>query len=175
MMTLWMMFISMAFSAAPVDGTYVHSCYSVEDDVLATQVSVSHGDWSILHTAFEDEACAKPYLIFELKYRAVVDSTNLDLQTQEVSYVSLSDVVSRALNEVGYCGFTDWVTNEKKIVTGLLCDSYQASAAGDVLYSIFKIDDGKSLFLGTPSASENGRTPGKRYRELESSPYIRAE
>lgn len=175
-------FIAQAVATSPspatLDGNYHRPCYVVETDTLTTDLSIQNDQWKIQHTAYEDENCTKPYLIYEVVYKfKSANNHDLDLTTQEASYTLLSDEVSRALNMTHYCGFTDWTAKVKKVVTGKLCDDFQAPQRGDALYSIFTLNSKESapaeIFLGTPSDTRSGKTPETRYDQVEALPLIK--
>jgi len=65
MIGLFLFLSQISFATPFLDGTYVHSCYTVGDDTLASQVKIQNQDWTITHTAYEDDKCQKPYLMYE--------------------------------------------------------------------------------------------------------------
>jgi hypothetical protein len=167
-----------SFASGVPAGDYKRPCYLIGDDALASQLKINTQTWTLSHTAFEEEKCQKAYLIYEVVYQTKIQGPNLDLSAVEASYTSLTETVTRALNEIAYCGFHDWTTSQKKLVTGRLCDEFQAPAAGDVTYSIFKLSSRNAkneLYLGSPVSKEDGRTPQSRLHEFESSPYVQGE
>jgi hypothetical protein len=126
MITALIVLMNMAFAAAPADGSYLRSYYTMNDeDTLQSVIDIESGRWIQTHVAFEDGACKIPYLIYQTEYSAQADGGDLDLAMAEASYTLLSDEVSEVLNMIGYCGFTNWKAHEKKTVTGLLCDEFQ--------------------------------------------------
>lgn len=180
MISALMIVLNMAFAATPADGSYLRSCYVVgDDDVLQSALQIQQNKWIQTHTAFEEDSCQTPYLIFETQYRALVVDSNVDLVVEEVSYTTLSKEVSDALNLIKYCGFTNWKAHQKKIVTGLLCDEFQAPKAAEILFSIFKIqvnaDQSIALYLGKPAAGEDGKSSSTRYRGIEAAPYLKLQ
>lgn len=169
------LFLSNVVNAAPVaptpqDGSYQRSCYVVDTDALTTELSIEGNQWKIQHLAYEDEKCEQAYLIYEVDYKVRSENPrDIDMTTTEVSYMTLTDEVSRALNMVHYCGFTDWKTKTKKIVSGKLCDEFQAPAVGDMVYSIVETK-GNELYLGTTSGHADGKTPQTRFDQVDSLP-----
>lgn len=152
-------------------------CYTVasaeDSDTLSASLEIQGDVWKITRTAYEDDQCQKAYLLFTIRSQAQQNEDQLNLQTQQVSYTALSDQVSRALNDISYCGFQDWQTNQAKIVTGHACEDYQTPKQDQVIYSRSKNQDGK-LFLGQASADKNGQTPEQRFEDLGDGPYERS-
>ncbi len=177
-MILFLVFLSQMVFAAPattLEGQYMHFCYTIGEDTLASTVQIQGAEWVQTHRAFEDEKCQTPYLTFETRYQARVSGSSLDLRIEEVSYSSLTDEVTRALNEISYCGFSDWETQQKKIVTGHLCNEFQTPKVSQVIYSTYSLqtkpDGSVELYLGTSKAGEDGSTPQSRHQGLETIPY----
>src|SRR5437868_5030594 len=153
MISVLIVLVNLAFAAAPADGSYVRSCYIVnDDDALQSMMQIKQDKWVQTHTAFEEDSCKTPYLIYQTEYKAVVSGGSLDLSVVEASYTILSREVAEALNMVSYCGFNNWKPHSKRVVTGLLCDEFQVPAKSDVLYSVFKTqinaDHSEALYLG---------------------------
>ncbi len=169
-------------NAAPVspalDGSYHRPCFVVDTDALTTELSVEGNQWKIQNIAYEDDKCDQAYLIYEVDYKVKsANNHDIDMTTTEVSYMTLSDEVSHALNMVHYCGFEDWKTKTKKVVTGKLCDEFQAPALGSILYSIFTVNqraDAKTeLYLGTASGTGDGKTVDTRHDQVDSLPFLK--
>lgn len=177
MMSMILFVVQTAFAFSPLDGTYVRSCFQAGDDSLKAQVQIQDTSWIQTFTAFEEESCQTPYLLFEVRSVGRVNGDEVDLAAQEVSYTSLSDEVTRALNMIGYCGFKDWKTSQKKVVTGLLCDEFQTSKAGEITYSILKLMQNSAgtleLYLGTAEGMHDGKASASRHQKLESAPYLK--
>ncbi|MBS1971158.1 MAG: hypothetical protein JSU04_12665 [Bdellovibrionales bacterium] len=180
MTTALIVLLNMAFAATPVDGSYLRSCYTVnDDDTLQSVIDIQADKWTQTHVAFEDSACKTPYLIYQIEYNVKVGDHDLDLAMARASYTPLSDEVSEALNMIAYCGFTTWKSHEKKNVTGLLCDEFQVPKASEVLYSNFKLqmnpDQSVALYLGASAQGEDGKSVSARYRGTESVPYLKLQ
>lgn len=157
-------------SLASQAADYLGHCHAIEDDVLQTSLNINGGDWAISHTAFEDSACETPYLNYEIKYSVKTNARHIDMSVKEVSYTVYSDEVSEALNMVGYCGFSDWQANEKRIVTGKICDEFRTPKENEILYSIFELkNEGSEVYLGRPTGKFNGKTIETRHQCLD--PY----
>lgn len=148
-------------------------CYSDGEDALTTHLHVTDRQWIFTHVAFEEDSCQKPYLTFEVQYKVRTKMSEIDMTVTEASYTTLTDEVTESLNWISYCGFTDWKTNEKKIVTGMECSDYSAPTLGDVTYSIFeKAEGGNLLYVGAASQEASGKTPEERHQKLEKRPYF---
>lgn len=172
MMTLLLanLFFSPAVAATPaLSGDYQRPCYAIDDDYLTTELNVTGNKWTLQHIAYEDDKCGQAYLIYQVDYKVKSEEQNIDMTTVEVSYMSLSDEVSEALNMVSYCGISDWKKKEKRVVTGKLCDEFNAPKQGDMIYSIIKVQ-GNDLYLGTMSGTADGKTPETRYDQVDSLP-----
>lgn len=161
---------------------YQTSCYQAGDDTLSSSMQFQGTNWTQKHTAFEDEACQTPYLIYSTTYQApaniqaskVTASGPVDLKVTEVSYTLLTDEVARALNMSGWCGFSDWKANVPKVVTGLQCDDYAVPALNSTLYTTYDISigsHGPQLHMGDRTDAQNGSSPDKRATTLEALTY----
>lgn len=160
-----------------LEGTYVRPCYVVDTDALTNELSIQGNQWKLQHLAYEDEKCELAYLIYEVDYKVSSENTHdIDMTTTEVSYTTLSDEVTRALNMIHYCGFEDWQTKTKKIVTGKLCDEFHAPALGSMIYSIYNLNQNantKELYLGTSSETGDGKTAESRHDQVDSLPLFK--
>ncbi|WP_413288650.1 hypothetical protein [Bdellovibrio sp. HCB337] len=177
-MMSWILLLSQVVFASPVlEGSFVRSCYLVGDDALQAQVQVHSGSWIQTFTAYEEETCQTPYLIYEVQSAADIHGNDVDLEVREVSYQSLSDEVTRALNMVNYCGFTNWKTKQKRVVTGLECDEFQAPRLGEKTYTRYQLSakagSSEQLLLGTAEGVQDGKTPNTRHHAFETLPYQR--
>lgn len=164
-------FVFAAPSTQTLEGTYTKPCYNESDDVLSSHVKIQGSNWSLSHIAYEDNRCETPYLIYEINYSVNTAGTDADMTAIQASYTSLSDVVTGVLNQIGWCGFTDWQTKEAKNVSGKVCDSFVPPRTGEVLYSTFQVNEQNQLFLGVFSKGLNGKTPQTRYKQLDPSPF----
>ncbi|MGE5086856.1 MAG: hypothetical protein ACM3MG_11185, partial [Bacillota bacterium] len=164
-------FVFAAPSTQNLEGTYTKSCYNAEDDFMSGRLEIQGSKWTLSHIAYEDKTCETPYLIYELRYDVNTKDSLADMTTIQASYTSLSDVVTGVLNQIQWCGFTDWKTNEPKGVSGKVCEDYTPPRIGEVLYSIFKVNEKSQLFLGSPSKGMNGKTPATRYTEVDQLPF----
>ncbi|WP_413568361.1 hypothetical protein ACLWBD_12225 [Bdellovibrio sp. HCB117] len=173
---LAMTFFSNFVFANPVNpqGEFLRSCYEDDTDFLASVLNIKNSDWTFTHTGYEDESCSKPYIIYEEKFAATIDGVNLDLQATQASYTTLTDTVTEALNMIAYCGFHDWKTGEKKIVTDLICDDYAPPRTGETRFTLLQIsEEGAQLSLGKESHGHNGTSVDRRHTELDPNYYIK--
>ncbi len=146
--------------------TYHRSCHLDEGDALTTDITDDGSVWTITHTAFEEDLCQNPYLVYEVKFGTDKNSQNIDLTVQESSYIPVTEEVAMALNLINYCGYTDWAPKEKKVVSGYLCDEFKAPNVGDKLYTIFKTEQKDSdtlLYIGRDTEEKLGKTPASRH------------
>lgn len=146
--------------------TYHRSCHLDEGDALTTDITDDGSVWTITHTAFEEDLCNNPYLVYEVKFATEKNSQNIDLTVHESSYIPVTEEVAMALNLISYCGYTDWAPKEKKVVSGYLCDEFKAPNVGDKLYTIFKTEQKDSdtlLFIGRDTEGKLGKTPASRH------------
>ena len=160
--------VGLLISASTAAETYKQACRVIgEDDYVQYKIEVATplqtgAQFNLKLTAFEDENCTIPYLHYN-QYFSVVnfESEKLNLKTQKVTYTSLSDEVSEALNLMQYCGVTDWRTNSETGVTGQVCDDYPQLAFGQVLFQIFK-QNGHNLSIGKIGFQKDGRDESQR-------------
>ena len=106
--------------------SYDTGCLTADnDDVMNMQLDIINQKFSFTATAYEDNDCHLPYIIFKNEY--ITNSTTADsitLSHTASSYTPLTDEVASALNYIQYCGFIDWKKDSVKTVTGLVCDDY---------------------------------------------------
>jgi len=158
------LFISLSAGAE----TYQQACRVIgEDDYVQYQIEFetplqANAEFNLKLTAFEDENCKIPYLQYN-QYFHVADlkSKDLNLKTDKVTYSTLSDEVTDALNMIHYCGIGDWKTKSETNVTGQVCDDFQQLAAGQILFQIFQKSDEKIQF-GKVTSKQDGRSENQR-------------
>lgn len=155
--------------------TFERPCFIAgEDDMLTSKIQIVDATWTITHTAYVDESCKESYLIFETKSKVKQDRQNIDMTALEVSYISTREDVTRALNEIAFCDLTNWKTNARQIVTGHQCQDFAAPKKGQVIHSIFEVNEHNGqveAFIGAPTLKADGSSPEKRHVETESQPY----
>lgn len=162
------LFATLTLSLPAQASEYLRACHDNDSDYLKTALNIQDNRWIITHTAFEDNYCETPYLKFEIQYQTQVAGKNIDMKTTEVSYTILTEVVTMILNDMNWCGFSDWKASEKKVVTGKVCDEFQTPRLNEVLYSIFETkNEGSELYLGMPTGKLNGKTAEKRHQTLD--------
>ena len=161
-------------TAQNIDGAYTKPCYFSDDaDALTSHLKIQGSNWTLSHVAYEDNKCETPYLIFDLAYTAKTDGQNVDMTAVQATYTSLSEVVTGVLNQIQWCGFSDWKTNEPKNASGRTCEDFVPPRTGDVLYSTFLMKDDSHLYLGMDSKGFNGKTPATRHKQIDNSPFNR--
>lgn len=76
-------------------------------------------------TAFEDENCKTPYIIFDRLFQFISNTpSEILLISLESSYTPISDEVAEALNMMNYCELNTWQAGQKQVVTGRTCQDY---------------------------------------------------
>jgi hypothetical protein len=170
MITALLTLLSLSFAQ-----TFERPCFVAgEDDMLTSKIKIEDSTWTVTHTAYVDEACKETYLVFETTSKVKVEAQKIDMTTLEVSYVSTRDDVTRALNEIAYCEKQDWVTNHRQIVTGHQCQDFAVPALGQIVYSIFQVNEQNGQTearIGEASLKGDGSSADKRHVQLETQPY----
>lgn len=177
MLKIVLLFSQILFAAPQVtniNGEYVQACHLMDDDSLITNLSIKDAAWKFSHVAYEDEKCTKAYLVYELQYKVKAIDRAVDMTMIQASYVSLTDTVTESLNMISWCGFSDWKTNEAKVVSGKVCDEYKAPDEGEILYSTYQVkaQTPLNIFMGTASSGLDGTTPETRYHQPERLPFV---
>lgn len=142
-----------------------------DDDYLSFMIKSRLKEQSPLQltaTAYEDENCQLPYLIFNRYFEIILhNNENINLKTTQVTYTILTDEVARALNSIRYCGITHWKSMVETDVTGKKCDDYQQLALAQNYYQKIKITH-EQLHWGQITQTWNGLTESTRPQEFES-------
>jgi hypothetical protein len=147
---------------------YTQACRVIgEDDYVQYQIEAetplrTGSQFNLKLTAFEDENCTIPYLHYN-QYFSVegLQGENLNLKTVKVTYTTLSDEVSDALNMIQYCGLKDWKTNSETGVTGQVCDDFPQLKYEQTFFQLFK-QDHNALWIGLISPQKDGRDESQR-------------
>ena len=150
--------------ANATEAVYTQACRVInEDDYVQFKVQTDlQNKFSLTITAFEDEKCEVPYLVIDRVFKIQsLENEKLNLATEKISYTSLSNEVSEALNMAAYCGLKTWKTKVEQNVTGRECDHYLQLKAGQAFYQILKADEGL-LLIGQDMGTKNGRTEATR-------------
>lgn len=171
MITALLTLLSLSFAQ-----TFERPCFVAgDDDMLTSKIQIADSQWTVTHTAYVDEACKETYLIFETKSKVKTQGDQIDMTTLEVAYVSTREDVTRALNEIAFCGKQDWATHQRQVVTGQQCQDFAAPAVGQVVYSIFQTektqDNQVKALIGSPTLKADGSTAERRHQEVEAQPY----
>ncbi|WP_413294809.1 hypothetical protein ACLSU7_06820 [Bdellovibrio sp. HCB185ZH] len=178
MIKMILLFSHLVFAAGPsiqsIDGDYMKACHLMEDDSLISHLSIKGTRWNFSHVAYEDDKCTKAYLVYEETYKVKSVDREIDMTTVKVTYTSLTDNVTEALNMINWCGFSDWKTNEARVVTGKVCDEYKVPGEGNILYTTYQVKAQTPLqiFMGTASSELDGKTPQTRYQLTERFPFV---
>ena len=169
------------------EGVFKKNCYMQNDDAISEQIQVlqlnpNEQKWNHTYMAYEDEACAKMYLKYEINYLAQLTPgktdgfsivSNVDFKVQSVVYTALTKSVAHSLNYIGFCGYTKWTALTPVDVTGLNCQDVQQLAKDHVIYSTVQfnsssteLNDIVSLQIGQPTPDEFGETPETRLKSM---------
>ncbi|MGZ3692020.1 MAG: hypothetical protein ACXVAX_10985 [Pseudobdellovibrio sp.] len=151
--------------------TYSQNCRAVEDDYLKFSINSDlqkNSDFTLSATAYEDENCKTPYLIFN-RYFTIANQSDktVDLKTEKVTYTVLTDEVARALNQINYCNIHNWQANVETAVTGAKCEDYQQLSGGQIYYQILEAN-ADSLKFGNSTKELTGLAPTLRPTEFDS-------
>lgn len=150
--------------ASATEEVYTQACRVInEDDYVQFKVQTDlQNKFALTITAFEDENCEIAYLLINRSFKIQsLEKENLNLVTEKITYTSLSNEVSEALNLGAYCGLKNWKTKVEQNVTGLECDHYLQLKAGQAFYQLLKTEK-SSLLLGQEMGTKNGRTEATR-------------
>lgn len=156
--------LSLAAFANASETVYTQACRVInEDDYVQLKVQTDlKNNFALTITAFEDENCETAYLVIDRYFKIQsLENEKLNLVTEKISYTSLSNEVSQALNMTAYCGLKNWKTKVEQNVTGRECDHYLQLKAGQAFYQILKAQQ-SSIWLGDDMAGKNGRSEDSR-------------
>lgn len=136
-------------------GDWAQGCKIIgDDDVVKEFILFDSKIMDHIVIAYEEESCKTPYLIFTRQYQLNANQLspedkkiNVEMSVVKVSYQTLSDEVSEALNLVAFCGFKDWETYKEKDVTGKTCQDYIAPKQGTSKKFQFSTKTKAELFL----------------------------
>ena len=163
----------------PQNGIFQQTCKTInEDDYVQFEIrlqkdgSASGADRFVFSVAvFEDENCLSPYLLISREFDVdTYDGKNLNLITNKITYTSLTDEVTSALNLSRYCGIKSWQTKKPQEVSGRKCNDYLQLAKKQKYFQILSIEFDRLLF-GSESREYNGLTEKSRPIGFESLPY----
>ena len=141
---------------------------------------------SFFENYYVDDRCNQALFTFKSTGAySLPGPANVDLGTEKMDFrfeqvevlLKRQDLVDQ-FNAEKTCGFSDWVINEAKDITALLCDFFSSAkpvhipAAGEMRYGIYKMA-GDELYLGRLTLNQNGRSEGTRPTDLDLSPYLK--
>ena len=146
-------------------GEWLQSCTIMnEDDYIQNLVMVDVKLFDLVTFAYEEEGCKNAYLIFKRNYSfnelesvatSETQSTKLKAVVEKVSYTSLTDEVTEALNMIDYCGESDWVTFREKIVTGKNCGDFNVPAQNSTELFTIQSKNDKAIFVNDEATPYN--------------------
>ncbi len=152
--------------ASSFDGSYRTFCLNLEDDDLISYINISNENFVHIWTAFEDSKCISPYLSYVEKFKFKLSGMNWDGVIVEVGYQPQTKETAQVLNEINWCGFSNWRSGAYKEVSGRTCGDRITPQVGDAVYSILREELSKPGFrLGQPTLGFDGRTPGRRHQK----------
>lgn len=126
---------------------------------------------------YDDAYCTVEALTFYTFGTYSVGSTNsvgteLNMTVQRVTSTPKNSTEATVNNIDVACGFSNWVANVEKNITGLICYGNQVAAAGSTTYQIFKIENDK-LYLGDLS-SGNANSPTTRPTLMGTTDFVKS-
>ena len=150
-------FTSLTQAAPFYMGDWIQNCSIIgEDDVVKNMMFIDSKLMDQVVIAYEEENCEKPYLIFKRQYQvsprdltAQETKIEVDMSIVKVTYTTLIDEVTEAMNMIAFCGDTDWETYQEKIVTGKTCQDYKAPAMGTIVKHQFATKTKAELFFNS--------------------------
>lgn len=158
-----------------LEGQWTQKCTQMSssttwDDSVMTIAGDSF-NWT--GTSFDDASCEKKSVWYSGTGTYVTSDVaglpegarGLDFHWTSVKFAPFDAQTVEALNQIGWCGHTDWVAGEAKEIVD--CEDLVK-----VRYDIYKVD-GTSLFVGKDSADRDGTAPDKRPTELDPTPLTR--
>ncbi len=152
-------------------GQWKKACQDIDGDYLLEEMNVDKNSWSESQVAFENADCTLPYIRFEKQFALVINNNNRDLTLQNVFYTSMTAEGAQALNEIEFCGVSDWKLNVRQSMLNKDCGDGEVYQAGTKLYSIFKLSSDQKLFLGEASENFDGSAPSKRHLQYGKTGY----
>lgn len=158
---------------------YEQPCKIINEDDYVTVTIITNSDLAqnspltLMVTAYEDEQCTKPYLHYT-QYFTInkKQNLNIDLKLNKVTYMSLTDEVTDALNMIKYCDINNWATEKEFEVSGKKCGDFVQLSKNQLFYQIIDFDS-SNLKLGLIDTDYNGRSPKNRPIEFDSDVYFK--
>lgn len=165
-----------AFFRNEVLGTWQKECQDLEGDYITSQINVEKKNskliWTDTQIAFEDQKCQFAYLRFDRQYVPFISGAKLDLSLLDVTYTPLTAEVVEALNDIAFCGVSNWQLNKRQSILDINCEDVDHYSSGQKIYSIYKTASSlQELFVGLSEDNFDGSTPSKRHLHFESTPY----
>ncbi len=165
-------FIFLLAQSVLASGTYAQNCRVIGDDYLKFEIEIQKIDFVLKITAFEDEDCQVPYLIYNQYFEIdQIQNENLNLKTKKVTYTAFSEEVASALRMINYCGFSEWQVRSETEVTGKNCDGFIQLAHGQIFYQLLKLEN-KVLKFGLTDENRDGRSFQNRPVQFDDAEYL---
>lgn len=161
-----LMFVVHPVLAGGFDGRYQTLCLNLEEDNLISSIEIVNENFVRVWTAHEDQNCQVAYLNYVEKYKFKILGFNWDGVILESGYQPMTDETTRALNEVRWCGYSNWQVGVYKNTSGRNCGDYTSPQEGEALYSLIREEVSKPGFrLGVPTLGYDGKTVLHRHKE----------
>ncbi len=173
---LFCLFSSISF-ATSLQGNWKGKCETVSQGYLQAQLSFSDNHYQILTFHSASSKCDDRNIKIETSGTFAEADWDFSEGTP-VNYLSgatfvtpLSGGIAFTMNIAGLCGITNWKANQKKEVSGKVCDGKNIPKVGQTRYDLYGIDE-STLFIGKMTKENDGQSEATRPLELDTdSPY----
>lgn len=166
------LFVFLLAQSVVASGTFAQNCRVIGDDYLKFEIEIQKIDFTLRITAFEDEACQVPYIVFDQYFEIdQLQNENLNLKTKKVAYTAFSEEVASTLRMINYCGFSEWQVRSETEVTGKNCDGFLQLAHGQFFFQLLKIEN-KVLKFGLTDENRDGRSVQTRPVQFDDAEYL---
>lgn len=166
-------------AALPLEGSWNQACTAFDGGSATAELHIYNGTWMRITTNFADDKCTEPWLQTNEAFWADLTATGtFNITWRDISYKPLTAEITAAFRDVTFCDLTTWRRDEWTDVTGNTCGPLAVPAAGQMVYSIFKLSEPdaqgvQTLELGVGSPGFEGEAPSRRHVIFETSSYRR--
>lgn len=167
------MFTQMSWGAATSpEGTWKSNCLG--GTTVSTFLFADDGSFDRTERQYLEHDCTKDGIEFRYRGQWSTESSDsftrsgplpLDLELASVQVTLLDSFLVWSHNLTKFCGYSDWTVGQPKDVTGLDCQGLKVPPKGDLLHTIFNLED-KMLLLGRGDDKHPGDLPSTRHIEL---------
>jgi len=166
LISFFLMTISCKISTE-LEGIWQDTCQQVlQDGDLKNQIAtfIFSGDTvKIERIDYQDKNCNTKFSSLILTCTFIISgesdiipgAKNLDYTVISVAAKFHQKVGVNLVNQMNFCGYSDWQVNITKDITG----APGINSKGDKLYDIYKIEDGNKLYLGSNEAVGTATRP----------------